>query len=360
MLIQRTTARRYWQCQLGGWTLAALFWSYQAYFQGSFRVGIAALHLLLDVVIGIGLTHGYRAWVRRQPWAGLPVPGSAARALGAVLLLSAAYMLAVVSKNYGMQVLFNADYPTSFGWYYGQHALTLFVTGLRLLAIWVLLYHVFQYARREIRLTQENARLQVMAGEAQLANLRAQLNPHFLFNALHTIKALVLDDPKVARRSIDLLADLLRKSLANNRDELITVQAELNLVRDYLDLEALRFEERLRCHYRIDPATHAALVPPLSIQGLVENAIKHGISRRKNGGTLTVTVACGPDQLVVAVDNSGQLSAVANGTGLGLLNLQERLARHYQGRASFGLVQSAEEVVTATLVIPLTPRPCAS
>ncbi|MBO2012094.1 sensor histidine kinase [Hymenobacter negativus] len=360
MLNRITTAGLYWRCQLAGWTLAALFWSYQAYFQGRFHVGIAALHLLLDVAIGIGLTHGYRAWVKRQPPSALLVRSSAFRALGAVLLLSGAYLLAVVSKNYGMQVLFNPSYATRFAYYYEQHALTLFVTGIRLLTIWVLLYHVFQYAQREIRLTQENARLQVLAGEAQLANLRAQLNPHFLFNALHTIKALVLDDPRVARRSIDLLADLLRKSLTNSTDELITVQAELELVRDYLELETLRFEERLRCHYHLDPATHEALVPPLSIQGLVENAIKHGIGRRKQGGTLAVTVSYDQEMLIVTISNCGRLVDAAPGAGLGLLNLRERLAAHYHGQARFELVQSAAEVVTATLAMPLISRPCAS
>jgi hypothetical protein len=350
----------YWQCQLGGWTLTALYWSYQAYFQGRFRFDIAVWHLLLDVGIGIGLTHGYRAWVRRQPWSALPVPGSAARVLGALLLLAGAYLLAVVSKNYGLQVLFNPGYAASFAQYCAQYGLTLFVTGLRLLAIWVLLYHLFQYAQRQIRLTQENARLQVMAAEAQLATLQAQLNPHFLFNSLNTIKAFVVEDPQVARRSIDLLADLLRKSLTSGHDQLITLRTELELVHDYLDLETLRFEERLRCHYHIDPATHEALVPSLSIQGLVENAIKHGIGRRNQGGTLTVTVAACQDTAVVTIRNSGRIATGTAGPGLGLLNLQERLGLHYHGQAHFVLAQSAAEEVTATLVIPLNFRPCAS
>lgn len=114
------------------------------------------------------------------------------------------------------------------------------------MSVWILAYHLYHYAQREISAVKENARLTIMTKEAQLNNLSAQLNPHFFFNSLNTIKFLVEEDPGAARRAIDLLSDLLRSSLYRKDDMLITLQQEIDLVKDYLELEKLRYEERLQ------------------------------------------------------------------------------------------------------------------
>lgn len=342
----------YWRCQLGGWMFTALFWSFQAYFQGRFSVVIAVIHLLLDMAIGIGITHGYRAYVKKRLLTEKPIFSLTGMLILSVVLMSVIYMLLEVLKNYALQWLFNPGLGKSFGDYFMENGVTLLVTGIRLLAIWVLIYHLFHYAHREIRIIQEHAQLSVMAKEAQLANLHAQLNPHCLFNSLNNIKALVLDDPASARRGIDLLSELLRNSLYNNSDRLVTIMAEMELVRDYLELETLRFEERLQYKFVIDEQAATALIPLLSIQGLVENAIKHGIDPLRNGGLVEIAISRINESIVIRVCNSGVLHHQPGSAGIGLRNLKERMALQFNGLARFELCQQTGDTVSATLTIP--------
>lgn len=332
--------------------LAALFWSYQAYFQGQFSIGIAVLHLFLDMAVGIGITHGYRIFARKRDWLNRPVRQLAGRLILSVIVMSILFMFLIVVKNFQMQYWFNSGYAVNFLQYFKANSITLLVTGMRLMTIWALIYHLFHYSRREIRINQENALLQVTAKDAQLTNLQSQLNPHFLFNSLNNIKALVIDDPTSARRGIDLLSELLRCSLHNGSEQLVTARTEMALVRDYLELETLRFDERLRFQCSIEETVDAALVPPLSIQGLVENAIKHGIDKRKHGGMVSVMVSRKSDLLQIHVSNNGMLDTVPGRPGLGLKNLKERLALQFGGRGHFEIRQQDNETVLAILTIP--------
>src|SRR5690606_29643158 len=124
-------------------------------------------------------------------WLNSPLRSVIWKVILAVLLMSVLYMLLIVFKNFCMQEAFNSNTELSFLPYFKGYALSVWVTGARLLAIWVLAYHLYHYAQREIRISQENAQLNVLAKEAQLANLQAQLDPHFLFNSLNNIKALI-------------------------------------------------------------------------------------------------------------------------------------------------------------------------
>jgi LytS/YehU family sensor histidine kinase len=171
----------------------------------------------------------------------------------------------------------------------------IFVAGVRLMSIWLLAYHLYQYEQREIRITKENARLAIITREAQLNNLSAQLNPHFLFNSLNNIKALVIENPESARRGIDLLSDILRTSLYSGDMMLTSINNEIELVKDYLELEKLRFEERLQFAIKVDDELLKIAILRLSVQTLVENAIKHGISKQKDGGLVSIRVEKFPD-----------------------------------------------------------------
>ena len=229
------------------------------------------------------------------------------------------------------------------------------MAGIRLMSIWLLAYHLYHYAIREINITKENARLQLLQKDVRIQHLSAQLNPHFLFNALNTIKSLITENPVAAKRGIDLLSDLLRSGLYNGEENMVTLQTELNVVADYLEIEKFRFEERL--NYRIEvakelSALNTLLVPRLAIQVLVENAIKHGISKLKAGGTVTVILTKQDNSLVIAVANPGQISTNSSCTGVGLKNLRERISLTYKGAASFSLT-TAHTQVWATLTLPL-------
>tara|TARA_R110002167_G_scaffold152197_9_gene346123 strand:+ start:874 stop:1665 length:792 start_codon:yes stop_codon:yes gene_type:complete len=228
-----------------------------------------------------------------------------------------------------------------------------FITGLRLMSIWILAYHLYHYYQKEIATAQQNAELSIIAKQAQLDNLSEQLNPHFLFNSLNSIKSLVIENPKTARRAIDLLSDILRSSLYEKDASFISIKNELGLVKDYVELEKVRFEDRLDLAITMDQNLEEYMIPPLSIQLLVENAIKHGIDNRINGGSIVISIFKKGQQLEIAVHNPGNLVEHGAETGIGIKNLTKRLLLQYNGEASFTLENKIKDQVTATLIIPI-------
>ena len=220
------------------------------------------------------------------------------------------------------------------------------------MSIWLLAYHLYHYAQREINITKENARLAIIAKDAQLNSLSAQLNPHFLFNSLNNIKALVIENPKSARRGIDLLSDLLRTALYNSDLLLTKIQDELGLVQDYLELEKLRLEERLQFQIDNDDSLNDVLILRFSIQTLVENAIKHGIDKQKDGGLISVQISASNDFIIISVENPGKFDVKAETSGLGIKNLTERLQLQYKGRAEINITEQDKGSVLSTIIIP--------
>ena len=167
---------------------------------------------------------------------------------------------------------------------------------------------------------------QVGAREAELRALRAQLNPHFLFNSLNSINALVGADPEGARRMCERLGDFLRRTLALGARDAVTLGEELALVDRYLDIEQVRFGERLRVERAFDPAAAGCQVPPLLLQPLVENAIKHGIQGCVAGGRVRIETARAGARLRLRVENPVDPDAPARrGEGVGLANVRRRL-----------------------------------
>jgi two-component system sensor histidine kinase AlgZ len=178
--------------------------------------------------------------------------------------------------------------------------------------------------------------LQVLAREAELKALRAQIDPHFLFNSLNSISALTVADPQGARSMCLLLAEFLRSSLVLGAKQQIPVSEELRLVESFLNIERIRYGKRLSVSQRVEPECHGCLIPPLLIQPLVENAIRHGIAPLVEGGTLLLDVHReGPAVEILLenpVDSSGQPSAKA-GAGVGLENVRSRLAKLFSNQA---------------------------
>jgi len=220
------------------------------------------------------------------------------------------------------------------------------------MAIWLLAYHLYHYAQREINIAKENARLAIIAKDAQLNSLAAQLNPHFLFNSLNNIKALVIENPKSARRAIDLLSDLLRTSLYSGDVLLTTLKDELALVKDYFELEKLRFEERLQFCTDVDDRLNNTLILRFSIQTLAENAIKHGIAKQKNGGLISIKITETDSFIRITIQNPGEFNINASTDGLGIKNLTERLLLQYKGKAKFDITSEVEGNVSSTILIP--------
>ncbi len=341
----------YWQCQLIGWSAAALYWGYSGFLAGGFNLTLAFIYFVTDVAAYIFISHQYRNIALRFGWHRLPLKKLVNIIVVAVLVLGFAFLLVTAGKIYLLRGLFFKNYTESFAAFISANWLPVLMAGIRLMSIWLLAYHLYHYAQREIMIARENARLEVITREAQLNNLSAQLNPHFFFNSLNNIKSLIIENPLGARRAVDLLADLLRTSLYRKDVMLIPLKDELNMVKDYLELEKLRFEERLQQSIEVDDQLNNTLVLRLSIQTLVENAIKHGIDKQKEGGMVRISVVRNGEFIEIRVQNPGRLDEAKSKQGLGLKNLEERVRLQFKGNGKFNIAAQDETVLT-TLQIP--------
>jgi LytS/YehU family sensor histidine kinase len=176
--------------------------------------------------------------------------------------------------------------------------------------------------------------LQVLAREAELKALRAQIDPHFLFNSLNSINALVMTDPAAARRMCVLLAEFLRGSLKLGSEKQIPFADEIRLTECYLDIERVRLGSRLRVEREIESQCDGCLVPPLIMQPLIENAIMHGVAPTLEGGVVRVQAKRNAAGVKIVIENPFDAeSSTKNGAGLGLKNVRSRLANLYNGDA---------------------------
>ena len=198
-----------------------------------------------------------------------------------------------------------------------------------------------------------------LAAEAQLTALRAQINPHFLFNALTTIGYLIQESPDKALQTLLQLTKLLRRVL-NTTDEFATLDAELQLIDSYLEIERARFEDRLRVSIDIPDELRKVEIPTLILQPLVENAIKHGISATRAGGEISIRASVendgGHEDLCVTVADTGDgkaLLARPESSGVGLRNIEDRLESYYQGEARFELYRYRDVETRAVIAIPM-------
>ena len=332
--------------------MAAMYWGYLGYAAGGSSLPVGLLHFITDVVIGISVTHFFRIISKRYQWNELKFQQLLVRLVPSMLLLASIYMLLSLSKLYVVHTNFRDDFTQSFSSFYHENSLNMFIGGTRLLTIWMLAYYLYHYAQEKIKIIQENARLSLVAKEAQLSNLSAQLNPHFLFNSLNSIKSLVVENPDKSRRAIDLLSDLLRRSLYSSEPMLISIQDELAVVTDYLELEKIRFEERLQIEMDVPAEMLSFSIIPFSIQTLVENAVKHGINKQSNGGTISIKVDYENSFLSMKVVSPGILNTASASKGLGLKNLEERLRLQFHNKASFRIDQQNDQTVVAAIMIP--------
>jgi two-component system, LytTR family, sensor kinase len=344
----------YWKCQLLGWGTVSTYWAYTVYTRDNYGVFFTFLNYVLDIAIGVSLTHLYRYFAKKHNWSALSLGNLAARVIPSVILLSVAYMELVDLKWHLYWVFVeNKDYTL---WYSLSYWNPVFITGLRLMAIWLLAYHLYHYHQNKLETAKQNAELLVIAKQAQLDNLSTQLNPHFLFNSLNSIKSLIIENPKIARRAVDLLSDILRTSLYEKDAPFITIKEELELVKDFVDLEKIRFEERLNMSIEMDSGLENYLILPLSIQLLVENGIKHGIDKRMNGGTINLSIKKTTETIEIIVQNPGQIAGNHAEAGIGIKNLTKRLQLHYDGEAGFELQNIDKDHVRATLIIPIRKK----
>jgi hypothetical protein len=224
---------------------------------------------------------------------------------------------------------------------------------------WLSLYFFYHVFDRLNRSEIERFQLLTFVKEAELRALKSQVNPHFIFNSLNSLRALIDEDPARARTAVTQLANLLRYSLKSGQLETVPFEEELGVVNDYLALEQVRHEERLRLRLDIAPNALQLPIPPMLLQTLVENAVKYGISKRPEGGEIAITAYNEGGALRILVSNPGELTQglQASSTGLGLHNAAERLRLIFGDRATLQLRSDRPALVVAEAFIPLPAHP---
>lgn len=221
--------------------------------------------------------------------------------------------------------------------------------------IWNSMYLMYHYIVINKQQQIDTLKLKAHVKELELKTIKTHINPHFIFNALNGIRAMVDENPQRARTAITELSNILRSSINIDKSETVPLTDELNIIKDYLALEQMRFEDRLMIQYDVEDKTTNQPVPPMMLQMLVENAIKHGISHEINGGLVKLVGSLSDNVLELRVENTGVLREPKAGEGgFGIMSIQERLKLMYGSNASFNIKQSSPDTVTATLKLPVT------
>jgi sensor histidine kinase YesM len=221
------------------------------------------------------------------------------------------------------------------------------------LFIWNMIYFIFHFINKSRKEQFDTLKLQALVKELELKTIKSHINPHFIFNALNSIRALIDENPSRARDAITELSNILRSSMQAENIETVPLTRELGIVKDYLALEHIRFEDRLRVEYDIDEDTLNQPVPYMMLQTLVENAIKHGISKNIDGGLVRIISDFKDDHHELIVRNTGRLNGGINKEGFGLQSTSSRLGLLFGPNAEFEIRDVPGNIVEAKVKIPI-------
>ena len=330
----------YWLVQIVGWTSYA-FLSLLAIYSTNPKdiTPRVFINLFVLILFGVIVTNVQRYVFIKSGWLDLKLGPLVPRVFVSSVISAIVIQSLLTLEVHFVRFISGDNEPVGFSnWLIGVFSLTILVLFWN--AIYVT-YHLFQKSRK-----QEISNLALTASnrESELKNLRSQLNPHFLFNALNTIRALVDIDPAKSKKSITTLSNLLRQSLILGKENLVPISSELEIVKSYLELEKIRFEERLNVVWEIDDRLMQEQIPSFVVQMMTENAIKHGISSLKEGGTVIISVRKESGCIVLEVSNSGEMKTETD-LGVGIQNIQQRLHLQFGSRAYFKIVNHGKMVV---------------
>ena len=358
----------FWILHLGGWAAWGLVgkYLYTATMQGEYLAPSYAAYVAVITVFGmllsLPLRYLYRLLWNRAIWI------QAIGLLGGSAL--AGYLWIKIRSYIFMNWIENTKDMEAWAEKVGEaaeiYSKMSFVESYYGAMITILTWSALYFAIKSYRAFQEVRESALMsaamAHEAQLKMLRYQLNPHFLFNTLNAISTLILEqNTELANRMVTKLSSFLRYSLDNDPMQRITLKQELQALQLYLDIEKVRFEERLSLKVDIEETAKTALIPSLLLQPLIENAIKYGIARAEGGGHLKISAKVFAGDLLMEVSDDGPGCKLVNNNipdakGVGLRNTRERLAAIYGTEHSIKLSQTDPHGLTICIRIPFTPR----
>lgn len=345
------TRYQFWMLQLMGWTgWITLFAIRDVYWGQPFeRVSL----LVIDAIAGFFLTSMLRLFYQAIWEKSILI-----RIIG---ILAGSYMIAVIwqpIKNYS-QFYYYADFTAIEK--YGEMAYFSGIIGYSYFLIlgWSGLYYGLKFYRLLQAERRKSIKAESMAHEAQLRMLRYQLNPHFLFNTLNAISTLILEkDTSTANQMVSKLSSFLRYSLDKDPMQKVDLNHEINTMKLYLEIEQVRFEDRLKVNINVEPPAGLALVPSLLLQPLVENSIKHAIALRLDGGTISINAKVHAGDLLLEVSDDGhgldlKPGEKPNFSGVGLVNTMERLEELYGDSHSCKFLPVLPKGLKVEIRIPL-------
>jgi len=334
-------AKIYWICQIVGWSFYAIFNLALFVLLEENPVGNEITAQLMLTGYFIISTHIYRNLIIKWGWLRILSPDLIPRIVLSIIVLSISCFVFELLISLFLDI---SRYDNSIVWIVSQFSAIIFMYFL-----WSLIYFVYHYFENYKSALKYQARI----NEIQLNKLKSQLNPHFIFNGLNSIRALIDENPRKAKMAVTQLSNILRNTLGMNEKKLINFSEELSTVRDYLDLENVRYEERLQTVLNIHPDSYRFYVPPLMVQTLVENGIKHGIANLVDGGILELTTEVNDGVMKIEIKNSGQYQNGPKGRkGYGIANTVQRLKLLYGDKAKFNIFNQGNEFVVTEVIIP--------
>jgi sensor histidine kinase YesM len=342
---------RYWIFQLVGWGVCALINLFFAFiFNQIDTEGILFCRVLFFIELGIIFSHFMRSTIKGNNLLIRPINQQIILFMILTLLYAVTIGLAQSLFEYYYRLVQKEGQVPPFHILYYRNLYPSFI----LLFIWNCIYFMYHYVAKSRKQQMDTLQLEALVKALELKTIKAHINPHFIFNALNSIRALIDENPQRARKAVTELSNILRSSLNAEKGETVTLDEELKIVKDYLALENMRFEDRLRIEYKIDNDTLGQQVPPMMLQTLVENAIKHGISRQVKGGVVKIISDFHDNFHELAVQNTGYLNGHSSGRGFGISSTQDRLSLLYGEKAKFEIRQLKMDLVEARVLIPVT------
>ena len=346
----KSVSRYYWWCQIFGWGFVALIMIFFSYTFHQKLNGNAYLRLGIMIATCVFCTHLFRRFIKKNNWLLLPVEQALTRLIisGIVVSIISGWIRTVLVQffnlsenkeqfNFFTKVLANT---IDHGWF---------------ILPWILIYYFYHYIEKSRKQQLDTLKLESLVKELELKTIKSHINPHFIFNSLNSIRALIDENPERARTAITELSNILRSSMQTEKQETVSFEKELDIVKDYLALEHIRFEDRLNVEYEIDEDTLDQPVPPMMLQTLVENAIKHGISKQVNGGKVKIVSDFRNNFHELVIRNTGHLNGTRNEDGFGLVSTRNRLQLLFGQKANFDIREVNGNTVEATVLIPIDP-----
>jgi two-component sensor histidine kinase len=359
---ERAKMRLYVMCQALGW---GAFLGMQLFFSRIIRANnggdpqtlVDDFNVVATLLIGLLVSHYSRVYIERWGLKEMVWKRLVPRAAGLAFVMSTVWSVVGYGWIHG---LLGYPYPNNINPFV---LVTLsIINGSIVYSAWLAVYFIYHVYNRFNQSEIERLRLTAVVKDAELRALKSQVNPHFMFNSLNSVRALIDEDPSRAREAVTQLANMLRYSLQAGRKQTVSFEDELTVVNDYLALEQVRHEERLRLRLDVAPETLRRTIPPMLLQTLVENAVKYGISAQPNGGEIAIEARIDGGDLRIAVRNPGSLRTASDSTtaspsrpqstGVGLRNASDRLQLLFGDSATLSLAQTTPTEVTAEVVVP--------